>query len=104
MGRRDDGMRFAQADRAQRWPKDRIAFLRHNADAARMDVQTFRDYQQGYITLEKAMAQIQMNNYLPEVTREQFLNEYRICGWDKAYNSEKLLQAMLNGAMPMDEY
>lgn len=95
MGNHDDHIRRVQAERAALFPKDRIAF-RHHPDSAMEDARIFLDYQKGRISLMLACLRIKHSNYLPEVTEEQFLNEYRICGYDLVYNLEKELESARN--------
>lgn len=77
-----------QKIREQLFPKDRIAFY-NSQTAVREDIATFKYYAEGAITLQMACERIRKHNYLTRVTTEQFLNEYRICGYDKFYNLEK---------------
>ena len=77
-----------QEIREQSFPKDRIAFY-NSQTAVSEDIATFKYYADGEITLQMACERIQKHNYLTRVTKEQFLNEYRICGYDKFYNLEK---------------
>lgn len=87
-----DSIKHEQEARAIVFPDDRIAFMRLSWEAARQDVITFSDYANGNITIEKAMERIRLNNYLPSITKEQFLNEYRICGFDAVYNLKRQME------------
>lgn len=69
-----------QWDRQKKFPKDRICF-RHGEEVANFDKSIFREYMEGRISVEHACEQIAENNYLFEVTEEQFFNELLICGW-----------------------
>lgn len=76
--RRKDDIWFEQAERQKRYPKDRIAFIH---SAAQDDAYTFQRYKEKRITLDIARAEIARNNYLESVTEEQFLNEFKLCGY-----------------------
>ncbi len=76
--RRKDDIWDEQAERQKRYPKDRIAFIH---SAAPYDAYTFQRYKEGRISLATARAEIARNNYLAEVTEEQFLNEFKQCGY-----------------------
>lgn len=67
-----------QAERQKNYPADRIAFT---PSAASFDCITFQKYKENRITLSQACKEIAANNFLESVTVEQFLNEYRICGY-----------------------
>lgn len=71
-----------QKKRVNRYPANRIPFLGIES-AADADKATFKAYRYGYISLTSACERIARSNYLPAVTEEQFLNEYRICGYQR---------------------
>lgn len=71
----------AQKLRAAKFPKDRIAFVRGVEGIAYKDAAVFQRYKSGVTPLIIARLEIAKNNYLWDVTEEQFLNEYRICGY-----------------------
>lgn len=76
--RRKDEIWDEQAERQRHYPKDRIAFIH---SAAPYDAYTFQRYKEKRISLTTARAEIARNNYLAEVTEEQFLNEFKLCGY-----------------------
>ena len=77
-----------QRIRMEKFPPDRIAFY-SSVDSAQRDASTFRSFSTGHLPISIAIEWIRRNNHLPYVTERQFLNEYRICGYDKFYNMEK---------------
>lgn len=70
-----------QLTRSEKFPEDRIPFVRDNDMIAAMDQAIFQRYHDRQISLEMACKEIAKNNYLDMVTPEQFLNEYRIIGF-----------------------
>lgn len=81
-------------ERIKKYPIDRVAFV-HSESTAADDKETFRLYKQGQISLALACLRMAENNGLPFVTREQFLNEYEIIGWNYYLTDED--QAMIDG-------
>ena len=77
-----------QSERFTKFPDDRIAFL-PSESIAQKDASVFEMYSQGQISIGAAIEMIRKNNQLPVVTREQFLNEYRICGYDREFVQQK---------------
>ena len=69
-----------QAARQEKFPKNRIAFY-PSENVASLDASIFQRYKEKRITLTVARNCIASNNFLEEVTEEQFMNEYRICGY-----------------------
>ena len=87
MGGKRKGVAQLQAERSDLFPPDRIAFL--NSDAVcDLDRKTFRAYLHNEISLKRACEEIAEHNYLEDVTPEQFLNEFALCGWS-AYISKR---------------
>ena len=86
MGGRSRGLAQIQEERQDMFPPDRIAFMSNTADE---DRQTFMAYKKRKISLIEACAQIAFHNHLDDVTPEQFLNEYHICGWDATVYPEE---------------
>ena len=81
-----------QANRQRGLPEDRIAFLGNNDTAAEADKAVFTDwYKHGRwkkgverkLALQKAMRQIAENNYLDEITEDQFFTALEILGYYK---------------------
>ena len=79
-----------QADRQMKFPEDRIALLKGSETAADADKIVLNDWfkhgrwRKGnayYAAKKKAMDAIAKNNYLDEVTEEQFDNLCRMCGY-----------------------
>lgn len=62
------------------YPKDRICFL-SNATAAKNDVTIFNKYINYEISKGQAMKEIASNNYLSEITEEQFITELILLGY-----------------------
>ena len=81
-----DGIVEEQKVRVKKFPSDRIAF-RSSVDSAKKDASTFKSFSSGHLPISMAVECIRKNNHLPYVTEEQFLNEYRICGYDRLYNA-----------------
>ena len=71
-----------QAMRARHFPKNRIPFL-SSATKAQNDIETFKKYQSGAITVDDACKMIANNNCLEEVTHEQFYWIYHANGYDQ---------------------
>lgn len=69
-----------QEARQAKFPPNRIAFYQSESVAA-MDAAIFQRYKEKRITLTVARYSIASNNFLSEVTEEQFLNEFEICGY-----------------------
>ena len=69
-----------QRARSRNFPKDRICFF-PSETAARSDVAVFNKYIEYKITKAQAMKEIAANNYLAEITEEQFINELILLGW-----------------------
>ena len=69
-----------QRARTRNFPKDRICFFQSET-AAKSDVAVFHKYINYQITKAQAMKEIAENNYLAEITEEQFINELRLLGW-----------------------
>ena len=88
MARTTDELKDEQKIRATLFPRDRIAFVKGNFHKASEDAMTFWQYKIGKIPLIIARIRIADNNYLPEVTEEQFMNEYRLCGYEHLKISE----------------
>ena len=82
MGNSDIHYTKLQEGRGGRFPSDRIPFLKGNERVANEDRHVFVLYKHGEISLAMACFRIANNNYLDNVTREQFLNEYKICGYE----------------------
>ena len=80
MGGKRKGVAQLQLERSDIFPIDRIPFLSSEsiADLAR---RTFRSYLRNEISLKRACEEIASHNYLEDVTPDQFLNEFAICGW-----------------------
>lgn len=83
----ESARRRKQRERANKFPKDRIAFLSSTAD---LDKAVLRDwYEHGRwrqgesrkICKERAMKAIAENNLLDSITEVQFDNLVRITGW-----------------------
>lgn len=72
---------YTQMRRFLKFPEDRIPFVKGSEAIATKDQSIFQMYHDKQITLEMACKEIAENNYLDEVTPEQFLNEYRIIGY-----------------------
>ncbi len=70
----------AQKARQERFPHDRIAFYTSESIAAR-DACIFQKYKERSISLGMAMSSIASNNYLQNITEEQFMNEFKLCGY-----------------------
>lgn len=70
-----------QEERAARFPPDRIAFKRGDWNVAVDDQIEFRRFKHGEISLDTLRRLIGQNNHLPEITREQMLNELKETGW-----------------------
>lgn len=81
MGNRDIRNLRSQKKRHERFPSDRIAFL-DTETAAILDKAVFERYHRKEISIENACKSIAWNNYLPEVTAEQFLKAYKALGFD----------------------
>lgn len=82
MGYSDDHIRQIQARRAKLFPPDRIAFMSLNWERAHTDVSIFKSYAKKEIPLQIAIAAMERNNYV-SITEEQFLNEFRLLGYDR---------------------
>lgn len=67
-------------ERMAKYPNDRIPF-RKDMSVAVHDRKAFSSYSLGLITIENLCRKLAENNNLPSVTREQALNEWKICGW-----------------------
>lgn len=80
MGGKRKGVAQLQAERSDLFPIDRIPFL-SSETAANMDRKIFRSYLRNEISIKRACEEVANNNYLEDVTPEQFLNEFAICGW-----------------------
>lgn len=78
MSRHLDEIWYEQEARQKKYPKDRIAFIHA---AAVNDAAVFQRFKEHRMTLLQAMDQIARNNFLKEITEEQFMNEYTICGY-----------------------
>lgn len=91
---RNKDLQTRQEQRQALFPKDRIAFVRSSVYE---DVKVFDNYVRGYISIDTACRLIAEHNYLPEVTPEQFLNELRLCGWDRDYVLKKEMESLLKG-------
>lgn len=76
------------AKRIAKFPPDRIAFLPTNT-AAVGDKAVFAAYKQHKISIAMACRTVAENNNLPWVSREQFLNEFDICGWSHTMTEEE---------------
>lgn len=77
--RHNDDIWADQKVRQEKFPKDRIAFM-HSEFTAKQDAKTFQRYKEGRLTLLQAISEMEQNNYL-DITVEQFMNEYEICGY-----------------------
>ena len=73
-------IREEQAERWKKFPPDRICFA-HSIESAHADMQCFRAYMAGQMPMRMLCAAVKQNNYLPEVTETQMLNELKIIGW-----------------------
>ena len=71
-----------QKSRQPLFPKDRIAFY-WSYKAASDDIDAFKEYQAGRMTLGMLCKALAYNNYLEAVTEEQALNEMNIIGWKR---------------------
>ena len=60
---------------------ERQDLLLPSETAARSDVAVFNKYIEYKITKAQAMKEIAANNYLAEITEEQFINELILLGW-----------------------
>lgn len=69
-----------QKARQNRFPHDRIAFYSSEGTAAR-DACIFQKYKERSISLGMAISSIASNNYLQNITEEQFMNELKLCGY-----------------------
>lgn len=78
MSRHTDEIWYEQEARQKKYPPDRIAFIHA---AAANDSTVFQRFKEHRMTLLQAMDQIAKNNFLKKITEEQFMNEYRICGY-----------------------
>lgn len=79
--RQTDEIWDSQKLRAAKFPKDRIAFMRGVESIATKDAAVFQRYKSGVTPLFLARLEIAKNNYLWDVTEEQFLNEFKLCGY-----------------------
>ena len=82
-----------QAKRSLRFPEDRIAF-RPGQTVASADREVFQAYADRRMSLKQAIFHIRMNNSLEEVTEEQFLNEFKICGYTRRDKYERVKEEM----------
>lgn len=82
-----------QAKRSLRFPEDRIAF-RPGQTVAAADREVFQAYADRQITLKQAIFRMRNNNSLEEVTEEQFLNEFKICGYTRRDKYERVEEEM----------
>lgn len=80
MGGKRKGVAQLQLERSDFFPIDRIPFL-SSESVADLDRHTFRSYLRNEISLKRACEEIASHNYLEDVTPDQFLNEFAICGW-----------------------
>lgn len=80
MGGKRKGVAQLQLERSDFFPIDRIPFL-SSESIADLDRRTFRSYLRNEISLKRACEEIASHNYLEDVTPDQFLNEFAICGW-----------------------
>ena len=78
MGRK--AIKAVQAERALKFPPDRIAFY-HGDNAALEDALNMRRCAKGEITLPMLCRLLERSNYLEVVTEEQAINEMKITGW-----------------------
>lgn len=70
-----------QAERAKKYPKDRIPFLPFD-EVAEADMQVFEAFRKGEISCQVGRNQIARNNYLKNVTKIQFMEAYEALGYD----------------------
>lgn len=85
MSRHLDEIWYEQEARQKKYPKDRIAFIHA---AASNDAAVFQRFKDHRMTLLQAMDQIAKNNFLKSITEEQFMTEYRICGYTATQSAE----------------
>ena len=78
-------IRDEQAERWKKFPPDRICFA-HSMESANADMQCFRAYMAGQMPMTLLCLCIANNNYLPEVTEEQMMNELGIIGELNSYH------------------
>lgn len=69
-----------QEERRKKFPPDRICFA-HSIESAHADMQCIKSYMAGQMPIRMLCAAVRQNNYLPEVTETQMLNELKIIGW-----------------------
>lgn len=79
---------YVQRQKQKKYPKDRIAFY-GSCWAVKLDKHCFEKYLRKEISLKHACLQMAINNYLPVVTPEQFLNELRICGYERENDKQR---------------
>lgn len=78
MGRK--AIKAVQAERAAKFPPDRIAF-HHSEFTATEDALNMRRCAKGEITVQMLCRLLERSNYLDDVTEEQAINEMKITGW-----------------------
>lgn len=79
---RIEHMRQKQKARQKKFPLDRICFM-HGELYANEDVRIIKQYRLKEITMDQACRAIAQNNYLTNVTRDQFKNMLHILGYDR---------------------
>ena len=70
-----------QQKRMESFPRNRIPFYQSRTSASK-DQMTFMAYRNHEISKASAMRQIADNNFLYEITEEQFDTEYKLLGYD----------------------
>ena len=83
---RKNEMLYAQHRRMLNFPCDRVPFLKGSDHAARLDKIVLTAWYKGKMSSEDAREAIAKNNYLDEVTKEQFDTLCRMCGYRRKNN------------------
>lgn len=74
------GIDEEQAERVEKYPPDRIPFIK-TASAASEDQKNFRRYIHNEITLQMLCRLVEKTNHLKKVTAEQMKSELTNIGW-----------------------